>query len=164
MHCLRNSKQTTLLLVILFLWANTVFAFEPNTSIPTVSLRNEDQKLMRLNEKIGKPMVLMAFNLACVYCDPEIKLLMEEKKNLGEDLQVFLINADVISKKEKVLDKLKKLECDLPILFDKNQDYTEGVAFPYTIIIDSKGIVKEVLTGFSDATKAKILKTIKEIK
>ena len=106
----------------------------------------------------------MAFNLACVYCDPEIKLLMEEKKNLGEDLQVFLINADVISKKEKVLDKLKKLECDLPILFDKNQDYTEGVAFPYTIIIDSKGIVKEVLTGFSETTKAKILKTIKEIK
>ena len=122
MHCLRNSKQTTLLLVILFLWANTVFAFEPNKTIPTVSLRNADQKLVRLNEKIGKPMVLMAFNLACVYCDPEIKLLMEEKKNLGEDLQVFLINADVISKKEKVLDKLKKLECDLPILFDKNQD------------------------------------------
>lgn len=164
MHCLRNSKQTTLLLVILFLWANTVFAFEPNKTIPTVSLRNADQKLIRLNEKIGKPMVLMAFNLACVYCDPEIKLLMEEKKNLGEDLQVFLINADVISKKEKVLDKLKKLECDLPILFDKNQDYTEGVAFPYTIIIDSKGIVKEVLTGFSETTKAKILKTIKEIK
>ena len=161
MHCLRNSKQTTLLLVILFLWANTVFAFEPNKTIPTVSLRNADQKLVRLNEKIGKP---MAFNLACVYCDPEIKLLMEEKKNLGEDLQVFLINADVISKKEKVLDKLKKLECDLPILFDKNQDYTEGVAFPYTIIIDSKGIVKEVLTGFSETTKAKILKTIKEIK
>lgn len=138
-------------------------SFEEGKILPSISLRDGEQKFFQLNKLIGKPMILMAFNLECKFCDPEIRMLNEiNQKNTGK-IQIFLINSDPLSRKTDVLDKLKKLNSTLPILFDKNQDYTEGVSFPYTIITDSNLIVKSVTNGFSEETQAKIYMKIEEV-
>ena len=61
------------------------------------------------------------------------------------------------------MEKLAKIDSSLPVLFDKNQDYTEGKSFPYTIITDSNLIVKSVTNGFNDEIRKKIVKTIEEM-
>ncbi len=140
-----------------------LFSFEEGKTLPSISLRDSEQKFFQLNKLVGKPMVLMAFNLECKFCDPEIKLLNELNQNSYGKIQIFLINSDPISRKAEVLEKLKKLNSNLPILFDKNQDYTEGVSFPYTIITDSNLLIKSITNGFSDDTQSKITKKIEEV-
>lgn len=140
-----------------------IFSFEDGKGLPSISLRDGDQKFYQLNKMVGKPLILMAFNLECKYCDPEIKLLNEIYLNNAGKIQIFLINSDPISRKLEVLEKLKKLNSNLPILFDKNQDYTEGISFPYTIITDSSLIIQSITNGFSDDTQIKIIKKIEEL-
>ncbi len=141
----------------------SLLSFEEGKTLPSISLRDSEQKFFQLNKLVGKPMVLMAFNLECKFCDPEIKLLNELNQNSYGKIQIFLINSDPISRKAEVLEKLKKLNSNLPILFDKNQDYTEGVSFPYTIITDSNLLIKSITNGFSDDTQSKITKKIEEV-
>ena len=156
---MKQIKVISLYLLVI----HSIFSFEEGRALPTISLRDAEQKFFQLNKFVGKPMVLMAFNLECKYCDPEIKLLNELNQNNSGKLQIFLINSDPISRKSEVLDKLKKLNSNLPILFDKNQDYTEGVSFPYTIITDSNLIIKSVTNGFSEDTQSKITKKIEDV-
>ena len=155
-------KRKYIAFILLFLLNSYLYSIDEGKILPTISLRDGDQKFLQLNKLSGKPMVLMAFNLACKYCDPEIKLLNEISQKHNDKLQIFLINSDPLSRKTEVMEKLNKLNTALPILFDKNQDYTEGETFPYTIITDSNLIVKLVINGFNEETKKKINKTIEE--
>ena len=155
-------KQIKILSLYLLI-SLSIHSFEEGKVLPSISLRDGEQKFFQLNKLAGKPMVLMAFNLECKYCDPEIRLLNELKENNSGKIQIFLINSDPISKKSEVLEKLKKLNSNLTILFDKNQDYTEGVSFPYTIITDSNLIIKSVTNGFSEDTQSKITKKIEDV-
>lgn len=155
-------KSKYIAFILLFLLNSYLYSIDEGKILPTISLRDGDQKFFQLNKLSGKPMVLMAFNLACKYCDPEIKLLNEISQKHNDKLQIFLINSDPLSRKTEVMEKLNKLNSALPILFDKNQDYTEGETFPYTIITDSNLIVKLVINGFNEETKKKINKTIEE--
>ena len=155
-------KSKYIAFILLFLLNSYLYSIDEGKILPTISLRDGDQKFLQLNKLSGKPMVLMAFNLACKYCDPEIKLLNEISQKHNDKLQIFLINSDPLSRKTEVMEKLNKLNSALPILFDKNQDYTEGETFPYTIITDSNLIVKLVINGFNEETKKKINKTIEE--
>jgi peroxiredoxin len=155
-------KRKYIAFILLFLLNSYLYSIDEGKILPTISLRDGDQKFIQLNKLSGKPMVLMAFNLACKFCDPEIKLLNEISQKHNDKLQIFLINSDPITKKTEVMDKLNKLNSALPILFDKNQDYTEGETFPYTIITDSNLIVKLVINGFNDETKKKISKSIED--
>ncbi len=155
-------KRKYIAFILLFLLNSYLYSIDEGKILPTISLRDGDQKFLQLNKLSGKPMVLMAFNLACKYCDPEIKLLNEISQKHNDKLQIFLINSDPLSRKTEVMEKLNKLNSALPILFDKNQDYTEGETFPYTIITDSNLIVKLVINGFNEETKKKINKTIEE--
>jgi peroxiredoxin len=148
--------------ILLLLMNSYLYSIDVGKILPTISLRDSDQKFFQLNKLSGKPMVLMAFNLACKFCDPEIKLLNEISQKHTDKLQIFLINSDPITRKSEVMEKLNKLNSALPILFDKNQDYTEGVTFPYTIVTDSNLIVKLVLNGFNEETKSKISKSIED--
>ena len=152
-----------ILVVFTIVFSFSLFSLEEGKGLPVVSLRDGEQKFYQLHKLNGKVMVLMAFNLACKFCDPEIKLLNELSQKHGDKLQVYLINADPISKKAEVMEKLAKIDSSLPVLFDKNQDYTEGKSFPYTIITDSNLIVKSVTNGFNDEIKKKIVKTIEEM-
>lgn len=104
----------------------------------------------------------MAFNLACVYCDSEIKELMKIKEKYKDKLEIILINADSLDRKEEVLEKVAKLNCDFLLLFDKNQDYTEGLSFPYTVIVNSQGTILEITTGYNETTKKIIYKVIEK--
>ncbi len=155
-------KRKYIAFILLFLLNSYLYSIDEGKILPTISLRDGDQKFLQLNKLSGKPMVLMAFNLACKYCDPEIKLLNEISQKHNDKLQIFLINSDPLSRKTEVMEKLNKLNSALPILFDKNQDYTEGETFPYTIITDSNLIVKLVINGFNEETKKKINKIIEE--
>ena len=155
-------KKKYIAFILLFLLNSYLYSIDEGKILPTISLRDGDQKFLQLNKLSGKPMVLMAFNLACKYCDPEIKLLNEISQKHNDKLQIFLINSDPLSRKTEVMEKLNKLNSALPILFDKNQDYTEGETFPYTIITDSNLIVKLVINGFNEETKKKINKIIEE--
>lgn len=155
-------KRKYITFILLFLLNSYLYSIDEGKILPTISLRDGDQKFYQLNKLSGKPMVLMAFNLACKYCDPEIKLLNEISQKHKDKLQIFLINSDPLSRKTEVMEKLNKLNSALPILFDKNQDYTEGETFPYTIITDTNLIVKLVINGFNEETKKKINKTIEE--
>ena len=155
-------KSKYIAFILLFLLNSYLYSIDEGKILPTISLRDGDQKFLQLNKLSGKPMVLMAFNLACKYCDPEIKLLNEISQKHNDKLQIFLINSDPLSRKTEVMEKLNKLNSALPILFDKNQDYTEGETFPYTIITDSNLIVKLVINGFNEETKKKINKIIEE--
>jgi peroxiredoxin len=155
-------KRTYITFILLLIINPYLYSIDEGKILPTISLRDGDQKFIQLNKLSGKPMVLMAFNLACKFCDPEIKLLNEISQKHNDKLQIFLINSDPITKKTEVMDKLNKLNSALPILFDKNQDYTEGETFPYTIITDSNLIVKLVINGFNDETKKKISKSIED--
>lgn len=155
-------KWTYITFILLLIINPYLYSIDEGKILPTISLRDGDQKFIQLNKLSGKPMVLMAFNLACKFCDPEIKLLNEISQKYNDKLQIFLINSDPITKKTEVMDKLNKLNSALPILFDKNQDYTEGETFPYTIITDSNLIVKLVINGFNDETKKKISKSIED--
>ena len=155
-------KSKYIAFILLFLLNSYLYSIDEGKILPTISLRDGDQKFLQLNKLSGKPMVLMAFNLACKYCDPEIKLLNEISQKHNDKLQIFLINSDPLGRKTEVMEKLNKLNSALPILFDKNQDYTEGETFPYTIITDSNLIVKLVINGFNEETKKKINKIIEE--
>ena len=155
-------KRTYITFILLLIINPYLYSIDEGKILPTISLRDGDQKFIQLNKLSGKPMVLMAFNLACKFCDPEIKLLNEISQKHNDKLQIFLINSDPLSRKTEVMEKLNKLNSALPILFDKNQDYTEGETFPYTIITDSNLIVKLVINGFNEETKKKINKTIEE--
>jgi peroxiredoxin len=155
-------KRAYITFILLFIVNSYLYSVDEGKILPAISLRDADQKFFQLNKLNGKPMVLMAFNLACKFCDPEIKLLNEISQKHNDKLQIFLINSDPISRKPEVMEKLNKLHSTLPILFDKNQDYTEGVTFPYTIITDSNLIVKLVINGFNEETKIKINKSIED--
>ena len=157
------NKGYKMFIILMIFGSFSLLPFEEGKSLPPVSLRDGEQKFYQLNKLQGKPMVLMAFNLACKFCDPEIKLLNEVSQKYPEKIQIFLINSDPLSRKTEVLEKLKKLESNLPLLFDKNQDYTEGKSFPYTIITDTNLIVKSVTNGYSDDTKKKINKVIEDV-
>jgi peroxiredoxin len=150
------------LLIFLFFLQNGIFSFEKNKSLPTLSLRDSEQKFVNVNDIISKPTIFMAFNLACVYCDSEIKELMKIKEKYKDKLEIILINADSLDRKEEVLEKVAKLNCDFLLLFDKNQDYTEGLSFPYTVIVNSQGTILEITTGYNETTKKIIYKVIEK--
>ena len=154
----KDSKMKKLLLWVIgiLLYTHPLLSFEIDKVLPTVQIRDANQNLVRVNENIGIPIVLFAFNLKCETCDTTIQSLMEEHTKRGESLQIFLINTDLISKKQLVLDKLAEMNCDLPVLFDKNQDYIEGVTYPYTVLVDANGFVRDVVSGDSSANQTRI--------
>lgn len=150
-------------ILVSVLTISSLLSFEEGKPLPLVTLRDGEQKFYQINKFTGKPLVLMAFNLECKFCDPEIILLNEINTQYNGKIQIFLINSDPITKKSEVINKLKKLNSTLPILFDKNQDYTEGVSFPYTIITDSNLIIKSISNGFNEETQNKLKLTFEEV-
>ena len=82
-------KRKYIAFILLFLLNSYLYSIDEGKILPTISLRDGDQKFLQLNKLSGKPMVLMAFNLACKYCDPEIKLLNEISQKHNDKLQIF---------------------------------------------------------------------------
>lgn len=123
----------------------------------------KDQKIC-LNTFSKKIKIIQLFGSWCPNCIDETKFLLEYKKqNPNKNIEYFIISFEKsLDKKSalKVLKKTKKMyNIDYPILVGsytaktKVNDVLTGIenfnAFPTMIIIDHKGVIQKVHSGFN---------------
>lgn len=153
----RMSKKTWLILaiVIIAVSATVGVALNRNSASPsdsTLSIITWNQT--SLTELQGVPVVLNFWSIDCSWCRYQLPFLEAVAQQSGEELEVIAINTR--DSASRIRSFFGDYEPAMTIALDKNReafrDY--GVAYnntggyiPFTLFVDSEGIVQYVKTG-----------------
>lgn len=146
-------RTIIMILPILVLAAATAWAVgEKATDFTLKDMKNAD---FRLGDYLGKHVIVMPFWMSwCKPCMVEMPLLETlYKKYRDKGLLVVSINADEPSGVARAKAIVRQKRVTYPVVFDSTSKitgiYNPNTQFPYTVIIDKKGKVAHVKTGFS---------------
>ena len=155
--------------VLLFVFAQAVFALEPGAAVSDFELKDMEGKTVRLGDYRGKTVVINFWATWCPPCKnemPDLGLLDKELKQSGQ--AVFLAVNMTDGKREtkgRVEKFVKENGLGMRVLLD-----TGGTAaklfnirwLPTTVVIDGKGILRWQV--FGETTKEDVLKAVADIK
>jgi len=154
---IRMSKKTLLILVtliiaILALLGNALSCSSSNPSDSTLSIITWNET--SLSELEGTPVVLNFWSTSCYWCRKQLPYLESVAQQSGEEIKVIAIN--IGESASTVRDFFGDYEPAMIIALDSNGesfvDYCLAYnntrrAIPFTLFVDSQGIVKEVRIG-----------------
>jgi len=116
-----------------------------------------DAKLTRLDESTttfkeynGKVLIVNFWASWCGPCQEEAPELRDFYNNKSENVELLAINATSKDSSENALEFQKSYNLNFPIFLDLDgtfQKSFEIVAYPTTLIFDSKGILKYTIKG-----------------
>ena len=116
------------------------------------NLNSPDKKFVQLKSEFdkGNGVVLSFFASWCAPCQQELPFLEKLHEEKGVSLMVVSVD-DKFTEKEVAL--MAKIGVNSPVFHDTykiiSKQYGFTGALPYTVYIDSKGIIQEIKTGFS---------------
>ncbi len=128
---------------------------------PDFTLRDFDNKEVKLSELRGKPVLLDFWATWCPPCVESMPHLQNLHSEKGEALHIYAIN--LREERDKVQQFLKQHELDLPVLLDTQGQVGQQYhvrSIPQTVLIDAKGVVRQVYIGFAPDTYARIKRDI----
>ncbi len=127
---------------------------------PDFTLSGLDGKTISLNSYAGKPVIINTWDVDCAKCREEMPFFQELYNKYSQDQFIFLSIDTGSDSTSSIRDYLKKNNYTFNVL----QDYA-GKVFkprycftggnPYTIFIDSDGIIKHIKIG-SFSTKQEL--------
>lgn len=114
-----------------------------------------------------KPGRVLLLSFWATWCTPCIAELGEIKKHMEAHkdfpLDILAVNVDKAESSSDVAPTVKLYKFDFPIIQDPNHEifnrYTDNPALPFSVLIDSKGQIRETFTGFKES----MFKRIQEI-
>jgi len=163
-------KQVFTLIIITFFIVLSIQS-QSIAKVQSFTLRNLDGDLVKLNDYLGKKVIVLDFWATwckpCVKSLPKIEKLYKTLKDKG--VVILGINVDGPRSLSKVEPFANSLGLTFPILFDENRDVVRKYqvnGFPTTIVIGkNKEIVYTIngyLPGDDKKLKMKIIKLLQE--
>ncbi len=129
---------------------------------PDFTLASLDGAEVKLADLRGNVVVLDFWATWCGPCVVSMPLLMEVHKEVSpRGVKLFAIN--IAEDKEKVSGFLNSRKIELPVLLDSDSRVAEAYGvrgIPMSVVIDGKGIVKNVNVGFGPGGEDKLRKQI----
>lgn len=134
-------------------------------SAPGFNLKNVEGKEYSLYSLRGKPVILFFSTTYDAAIEDMFKIYKDRKNSKSNEFVILNINISSQDKKENVKALVEKLDLNYPILLDEDgyvvEDYSVS-SRPYTFVIDSNGIIKDMVLGYYNSDKidnfAKLLK------
>jgi cytochrome c biogenesis protein CcmG/thiol:disulfide interchange protein DsbE len=141
--------------------ANGVAKAEVGSRFIDFSAFNTQGEEVRLSAHVGKAIVALQFwGLRCSPCLAEMAFLAELQRKFEGRIQVLGINTDRVAHQAlRQAMVARRIEVAYPIVadpaFDISQHYTQWL-IPLTVLIDRKGTVRAILTGYSEQMKSEL--------
>tara|TARA_Y100001968_G_C18784798_1_gene448396 strand:- start:18 stop:536 length:519 start_codon:yes stop_codon:yes gene_type:complete len=125
------------------------------------SLKDLDKKKYNTQDLYKEGPILMNFwNLACEPCKKEMKFLNEfEQKYEEYGFNVISVNMDTPRSLSKVKSYIKSKKYSFTVLSDPRSQLfrkTGGSIMPYTLMVDTSGIIQNKHTGYNLGDEIKI--------
>lgn len=119
---------------------------------PDFTLKDIDGKDIKLSDYSGKTVVLNFFGVWCVWCRKEMPGFMNVYKDYNTKNVEFVI-VDSGDDRDTLVNYLKENNFNVKPLMDNANEVVmkyRVAGFPTTYIIDEKGIIRKVHSGFMD--------------
>ena len=136
-----------------------------NKSPISFSLKNTKGETINYSNQnpTNKITLIQIFGSWCPNCLDETNLLIELNEQFKDKIQIYGVGCEIEKTAEEKLIRLKKFQDNLQVPYDiliggnasKNEAtnvfpmLNQVMSFPTLIIIDSKGVVRKIHTGFS---------------
>jgi peroxiredoxin len=129
---------------------------EMNGQAPAFSLNTLDGKTAKLEDYLGKTVILNFWQTTCTYCKLQMPLLQNISDKYSQDNLVVLA-VNVRESTERVKGYIDNAGYSFTVLLDKdakiNQKYCVP-AFPANIFIDKQGLIRNAKLGaFQDTAE-----------
>lgn len=127
---------------------NNSSTFEVGITLPNHLFADLDGNPVALTEVLGKKTVLTFYSTNCDYCTEEMELVTKLARS-DEDWKAFVfISGDST---QTLKDLRVSMDERMQILYDENYAFCSSffgfVPFPFTMIVDEKGIVEDFMAG-----------------
>ncbi len=115
------------------------------STIPDVTLYDEEGNAVMLSSFLGKPLVINFWATWCGYCVMEMPSFQKVYEALGEEVNFLMMNMTDGQREtvEKAKSFLEKNSYSFPVLYDTTQEaaYTYGVySLPMTLFVSAEGV------------------------
>jgi cytochrome c biogenesis protein CcmG, thiol:disulfide interchange protein DsbE len=162
-------KQKLIALMVLLTTNFAVFA-QTTRSLPTTKVRDINGKPVAFNKAFeeGKVTIVSFWATWCIPCKQEIKAinskLTEWKKEA--DINYAAVSIDDMRDMAKVKTYSTTQKWNFPVYLDPNSDLKRSLNFsnvPFTIIIDKKGKIAHMHTGYEEGGENEIFEIAKKL-
>ncbi|QYR23444.1 TlpA family protein disulfide reductase [Paenibacillus sp. sptzw28] len=123
---------------------------KPGYSAPTLMLPDLNDKDVAIGGKRDKPTIINFWASWCGPCETEAPDLQALSQKYGDRLDLYGINATSYDRERQAREFVIQQNLTFPILMDRDGKATELYkvsSFPTSLLIDSKGIVRERIPG-----------------
>ena len=162
---LSSSTFCILLLVIASLCSQSLLAAEKNTPAPDFSLPTQDSDSLSLSSLKGNAVLVNFWASWCKPCREEIPELIDiYDRYRHQGLRLVGINID--AEKNNADRFINHFQINYTIVFDPQMGTIEKYkarGMPSSFIIDKKGMIREIVYGFSKEKKQFIESRIAEL-
>jgi peroxiredoxin len=157
---------------ILSMLAIGVVAFgQANKPLPNTAIRDISGKKVAFNKAFepGKVTIVSFWATWCIPCKAEIKAIkakLPEWKKLAPDVNYATVSEDDSRAGAAVKTFATSQGWDFPVLLDPNKDLMRSLNFsnvPFTIIIDKKGNVAYMHTGYEEGGENELFEKALEL-
>jgi thiol-disulfide isomerase/thioredoxin len=119
-------------------------------SAPRLELRDVDGRALRLSDYKGRVVLLNFWATWCAPCRAEMPdLIRWQREYKGKGLQVIGVTYPPEELAE-VREFIKSIKVNYPVALGEEQTkamFDEGDVLPITVVIDKKGMIREVIRG-----------------
>lgn len=137
-----------------------------NPAAPDFSLKDLNEKTVKLSDYKGKIVILNFWAVWCKYCKQEMPDLNELNKELEKDNEAVILAVDSQESSDTVKSYLSSNKINLKVLLDQDGSVTQtyGVSgFPTTFVINKDGTLYTYIPGATNKeTLTEILNKIKK--
>ena len=136
--------------------------------VPDAKLKDFENKKFKVSDFYKEGPVLINFwNLACEPCKKEMKHLDVFNKKYEENkFKVLSVNLDNSRSLSKVKSFIKSQKYSFKVLSDPRMKFFKksgGRIMPYVLLVDSKGFVVKVHTGYNPGDEVQLESEIREV-
>ncbi len=136
--------------------------------VPDSKLKDFEGKKFKVSDFYKEGPVLINFwNLACEPCKKEMKHLDVFNKKYEENkFKVLSVNLDNSRSLSKVKSFMKSQKYSFKVLSDPRMKFFKksgGRIMPYVLLVDAKGVVMKVHTGYNPGDEIQLESEIREV-